>query len=142
MGSLGVFKRFSGRLRLNAKMKAYPFGYIQRRSFSDSKIFINGNDTVLPVLIVGAGPVGLVLSILLTKLGIFLFQTLSSLFFFFFYFFQFLKTSFNCPKTIGIDKEVFWNSTTFSFQLQIYCILNSSNFYFFFPIGYYEILLI
>ncbi|CAI9761716.1 unnamed protein product [Fraxinus pennsylvanica] len=31
---------------------------------------INGGDSVLPVLIVGAGPVGLVLSILLTKLGV------------------------------------------------------------------------
>lgn len=30
----------------------------------------NGNDAVVPVLIIGAGPVGLVLSILLTKLGI------------------------------------------------------------------------
>lgn len=53
------------------KFKANPLGFNQFRSrgLSDSKFF-NGNDTVLPVLIVGAGPVGLVLSILLTKLGI------------------------------------------------------------------------
>ncbi|KAK0574663.1 hypothetical protein LWI29_026976 [Acer saccharum] len=38
-------------------------------AFYNSKI-IDSNDTVLPVLIVGGGPVGLVLSILLTKLGI------------------------------------------------------------------------
>ena len=52
------------------KFKANPLGFNQFRSrgLSDSKFF-NGNDTVLPVLIVGAGPVGLVLSILLTKLG-------------------------------------------------------------------------
>lgn len=41
---------------------------MQRRGFSKAEVF-NGNDVVLPVLIVGAGPVGLVLSILLTKLG-------------------------------------------------------------------------
>ncbi|GMN49161.1 hypothetical protein TIFTF001_018326 [Ficus carica] len=45
-------------------------GYIQRRALSSSKFFNNGDRTVLPVLIVGAGPVGLVLSILLTKLGV------------------------------------------------------------------------
>ncbi|XP_075656926.1 uncharacterized protein LOC142627034 isoform X1 [Castanea sativa] len=53
------------------KFKANPVGFNQFRSrgLSDSKFF-NGNDSVLPVLIVGAGPVGLVLSILLTKLGV------------------------------------------------------------------------
>lgn len=69
MGFTGVLKRFCGKFRGNARIKAFPLGYIQRRAFSDSKIFVNGDDTVLPVLIVGAGPVGLVLSILLTKLG-------------------------------------------------------------------------
>ncbi|RXH72241.1 hypothetical protein DVH24_033779 [Malus domestica] len=49
--------------------KHYPFGHTHKRALSDSKIFNNGDDTVLPVLIVGAAPVGLVLSLLLTKLG-------------------------------------------------------------------------
>lgn len=56
-----------------ARIKAHPppLNQIQRRGLSDSNVF-NGHqeDTVLPVLIVGAGPVGLVLAILLTKLGI------------------------------------------------------------------------
>lgn len=121
MEFLGVFKRFSSRFRRNAKINEYPFGHVQRRSFSDSKIFNNGDDTVLPVLIVGAGPVGLVLSILLTKLGIFLFQTLS-----FLLFFHCLvpKKFFWLPKNNGGEKEV-WNATHFSFQLQIYFIFNS-----------------
>ncbi|KAJ1396997.1 hypothetical protein SESBI_32170 [Sesbania bispinosa] len=42
---------------------------MQSRGFSKAEVF-NGRDAVLPVLIIGAGPVGLVLSILLTKLGI------------------------------------------------------------------------
>ncbi|KAF5184041.1 2,4-dichlorophenol 6-monooxygenase-like [Thalictrum thalictroides] len=46
--------------------------HARRRSFSTgNNIFINGEqDGILPVLIVGAGPVGLVLSILLTRLGV------------------------------------------------------------------------
>lgn len=43
--------------------------YVQRRVLSD---YCDGNsvkDSFVPVLIVGAGPVGLALSILLTKLG-------------------------------------------------------------------------
>lgn len=39
------------------------------RAFSDTKS-VTSDDSVLPVLIIGAGPVGLVLSILLTKLGV------------------------------------------------------------------------
>lgn len=70
MGFTGVLKRFCGNFTVNTGIKACPPGYIQRRALSDSKLFCNGDDTVLPVLIVGAGPVGLVLSILLTKLGI------------------------------------------------------------------------
>ncbi|TXG56097.1 hypothetical protein EZV62_017410 [Acer yangbiense] len=66
MGALQFFRRSNGLLG----RKTYPVGCIQSRAFSDSKIIIDSNDTVLPVLIVGAGPVGLVLSILLTKLGI------------------------------------------------------------------------
>ncbi|KAM1170993.1 hypothetical protein ACFX15_020839 [Malus domestica] len=50
--------------------KHYPFGHTHKRALSDSKIFNNGDDTVLPVLIVGAAPVGLVLPLLLTKLGV------------------------------------------------------------------------
>ncbi|XVE92205.1 hypothetical protein REPUB_Repub01dG0076800 [Reevesia pubescens] len=38
-----------------SRIRIYPFGYIQRRAFSDSKI-LNSNDSLLPVLIVGAGP--------------------------------------------------------------------------------------
>ncbi|KAE8023641.1 hypothetical protein FH972_009316 [Carpinus fangiana] len=57
----------------SARSKANPLGFIgiQSRCLSDSNVF-NGDeeDTVLPVLIVGAGPVGLVLAILLTKLGV------------------------------------------------------------------------
>lgn len=51
--------------------KMLPFGYMQKRSLSDSKI-VNDDDSLLPVLIIGAGPVGLTLSMLLTKLGVFL----------------------------------------------------------------------
>lgn len=46
----------------------YPARYFQSRDLSGSNFF-HGKDAKLPVLIVGAGPVGLVLSILLTKLG-------------------------------------------------------------------------
>lgn len=67
MGVSGFTRRFNC---LFLRTKTYPFGYIQSRALSDSKTF-SSNDAELPVLIVGAGPVGLVLSILLTKLGIF-----------------------------------------------------------------------
>ncbi|XP_034695717.1 2,4-dichlorophenol 6-monooxygenase isoform X1 [Vitis riparia] len=45
--------------------RTMPYQYTQKRGFSE--VSRNG---VFPVLIVGAGPVGLVLSILLTKLGV------------------------------------------------------------------------
>ncbi|KAI9170105.1 hypothetical protein LWI28_022662 [Acer negundo] len=64
---LAFFRRSNGLLGRKTRTKTYPFGYIQNRALSDSKI-IDSNDTVLPVLIVGGGPAGLVLSILLTKL--------------------------------------------------------------------------
>ncbi|XP_068333021.1 uncharacterized protein [Pyrus communis] len=64
-----LFRSFSGLHKANARIQAYPFGYKHSRALS-SDSFNNGDDTVLPVLIVGAGPVGLVLSILLTKLGV------------------------------------------------------------------------
>ncbi|KAJ4968259.1 hypothetical protein NE237_014960 [Protea cynaroides] len=59
------FKGFS-----SIRIKLYPFEYLPRRSFSDLKANFSCDDEVLPVLIVGAGPVGLVLSIILTKLGV------------------------------------------------------------------------
>ncbi|XP_071715943.1 uncharacterized protein [Rutidosis leptorrhynchoides] len=51
----------------NKIQRNYSCNYIQYReiSFNYTK-----NDSILPVLIVGAGPVGLVLSVLLTKLGV------------------------------------------------------------------------
>ncbi|GAV85453.1 FAD_binding_3 domain-containing protein [Cephalotus follicularis] len=69
MGFVGFIKRFNGINKNKHKIKAYPYNYKQSRALSDSKN-VNGNDTILPVLIVGAGPVGLFLSILLTKLGV------------------------------------------------------------------------
>ncbi|PON64794.1 FAD-binding domain containing protein [Parasponia andersonii] len=70
MGVFRFFKSFHGQRSGKSRIKAFPLGCIQSRSLSSSKLFNNGEDTVLPVLIVGAGPVGLVLSILLTKLGV------------------------------------------------------------------------
>ncbi|XP_010103188.2 uncharacterized protein LOC21390160 isoform X2 [Morus notabilis] len=70
MGIFRFFKRFHGRHMESSRITVFPPGYIQRRALSSSKFFNNGDSSVLPVLIVGAGPVGLVLSILLTKLGI------------------------------------------------------------------------
>ncbi|KAK0573364.1 hypothetical protein LWI29_007004 [Acer saccharum] len=69
MGALQFFRRCNGLIGRNIRTKIYPVGCIQSRAFSDSKI-IDSNDTVLPVLMVGGEPVGLVLSILLTKLGV------------------------------------------------------------------------
>ncbi|KAK1575307.1 hypothetical protein Q3G72_004358 [Acer saccharum] len=70
MRALQFFRRSNGLLGRKTRTTRYPFCYIQNRALSDSKTIIDSNDTVLPVLIVGGGPVGLVLSILLTKLGI------------------------------------------------------------------------
>ncbi|KAL5760108.1 hypothetical protein ACOSP7_018607 [Xanthoceras sorbifolium] len=69
MGTLGFFRRSNGFFRRKNRTKTYPFDCFQSRALSDSRI-IGSDGTVLPVLIVGAGPVGLALSILLTKLGI------------------------------------------------------------------------
>lgn len=70
----GFTRGFSGGSRsIGTRIKTWRFMYsIQSRasSFSTNPIFGGGDDGVLPVLIVGAGPVGLVLSILLTKLGV------------------------------------------------------------------------
>ncbi|GAB4829326.1 hypothetical protein Ancab_040631 [Ancistrocladus abbreviatus] len=49
--------------------KRSDFMYISKRRLSTFRK-LNAEDGILPVLIVGAGPVGLVLSILLTKLGV------------------------------------------------------------------------
>lgn len=69
MGVLGVagrrFNRFS--LTKYANHRRHSCEYIQKRKLSSN---FSKNDSILPVLIIGAGPVGLVLSVLLTKLGI------------------------------------------------------------------------
>lgn len=64
---MGVLRRFHGAYNSRTINRAIPC--IQRRLLSGPISKINGGGSVLPVLIVGAGPVGLVLSILLTKLG-------------------------------------------------------------------------
>ncbi|KAK9072259.1 hypothetical protein SSX86_008692 [Deinandra increscens subsp. villosa] len=69
MGVLGSSSRRLNRFvhiknRIHRKISC---GYIQNRELSSN---YSKNDSILPVLIVGAGPVGLVLSVLLTKLGI------------------------------------------------------------------------
>ncbi|XP_042063668.1 putative polyketide hydroxylase [Salvia splendens] len=71
MAALRLTRRFHGfnrtRLHSNAVLCS---SYDPRRDLSSSSDGIDGRDSRLPVLIVGAGPVGLVLSILLTKLGV------------------------------------------------------------------------
>lgn len=65
-----VARRCNGICSRGTTTKAYAFKYIQRRGLSSHSKNLADNDEVLPVLIVGAGPVGLVLSMLLTKLGV------------------------------------------------------------------------
>ncbi|KAK6160359.1 hypothetical protein DH2020_003740 [Rehmannia glutinosa] len=60
---MGFLRRFHGLYHTRTSNKSH----IQRRVLSS---YCDGEDSLLPVLIVGAGPVGLVLSILLTKLGV------------------------------------------------------------------------
>ncbi|RWR96901.1 2,4-dichlorophenol 6-monooxygenase isoform X1 [Cinnamomum micranthum f. kanehirae] len=67
MGVFRSIRRWNGVFPI--KTNTYPFEIRSRRSFSDAQNMV-ADDEILPVLIVGAGPVGLVLSILLTKLGI------------------------------------------------------------------------
>ncbi|XP_002514990.2 2,4-dichlorophenol 6-monooxygenase isoform X1 [Ricinus communis] len=56
--------------RAKPRNKLCSYGYYsQSRGLSHSQS-LNSDDSILPVLIVGAGPVGLTLSILLTKLGV------------------------------------------------------------------------
>ncbi|KAK4402675.1 putative polyketide hydroxylase [Sesamum angolense] len=71
MGFLGITRKFRGLYRTGPRNNVLLCSsYLQRRFLSDYCDGINGRNSVLPVLIVGAGPVGLVLSILLTKLGV------------------------------------------------------------------------
>lgn len=70
MGFLALRRKFYGRGgAIAARISGYPLKYIQSRGLSVSQN-VNSDNSILPVLIVGAGPVGLVLSILLTKLGV------------------------------------------------------------------------
>ncbi|XP_075098428.1 uncharacterized protein LOC107792154 isoform X1 [Nicotiana tabacum] len=66
MGIWGISARRSCIGLCNIRVSGQSF---RGRAFSDSKS-VTSDDSVLPVLIIGAGPVGLVLSILLTKLGV------------------------------------------------------------------------
>ncbi|KAK7312001.1 hypothetical protein RJT34_10527 [Clitoria ternatea] len=71
MGFLRFISRYNYPFRVKTRNRAYPIQRMQSRGLSKDTAF-SGNhvDVVHPVLIIGAGPVGLVLSILLTKLGI------------------------------------------------------------------------
>lgn len=72
MGFLALKGRFcgiQGFITSRISGYSYPLEYIQRRALSELKNVNADDNSILPVLIVGAGPVGLVLSILLTKLG-------------------------------------------------------------------------
>ncbi|ESW35727.1 hypothetical protein PHAVU_001G259800 [Phaseolus vulgaris] len=69
MGFLRLIRRYGYPFRDKTRIRHYPLQHMQSRGFSNEGV-PNGNDVVHPVLIIGAGPVGLVLSILLTKLGI------------------------------------------------------------------------
>ena len=81
--------------------------YNLRTDLSTSSHGIDGPDSRLPVLIVGAGPVGLVLSILLTKLG-----STSPIFLFLFYFEDFFFML--CFKLLDLfDFHTSWGSIAF-----------------------------
>lgn len=70
MGILRMVGKFHGHHHTEARSNAIDcVSYLQNRVFWDCSSRIITQDRILPVLIVGAGPVGLVLSILLTKLG-------------------------------------------------------------------------
>lgn len=67
MGAPRLTRRFHGFCRSRSDHSAILCtSYNLRRELSS----YSGDDSRLPVLIIGAGPVGLVLSILLTKLGV------------------------------------------------------------------------
>ncbi|XP_027334839.1 uncharacterized protein LOC113849265 isoform X2 [Abrus precatorius] len=69
MGFLRFIGRYSSSFKFKTRNRVYSIQHMQSRGFSKNRV-LSGNDAVHPVLIIGAGPVGLVLSILLTKLGI------------------------------------------------------------------------
>lgn len=72
MGIWGISARsrnWLGPCNISWRMSRQSFKHIGRRTFSDSYT-VRSDDSVLPVLIIGAGPVGMTLSILLTKLGV------------------------------------------------------------------------
>ncbi|KAH0753984.1 hypothetical protein KY290_024254 [Solanum tuberosum] len=72
MGIWGISARsrnWLGLCNISWRMSRQSFKQIGRRTFSDSYT-VKSDDSVLPVLIIGAGPVGMALSILLTKLGV------------------------------------------------------------------------
>ncbi|KAM3304086.1 2,4-dichlorophenol 6-monooxygenase [Capsicum chacoense] len=66
---ISVRRNWLGICNISWRMSRQSLVQIGRRTFSDSYT-VKSDDSVLPVLIIGAGPVGLVLSILLTKLGV------------------------------------------------------------------------
>ncbi|KAA8529739.1 hypothetical protein F0562_034161 [Nyssa sinensis] len=70
MGVLGFMKRFNGFYTIRTRVNTYSLEHKQRRALYSDSNNSKDHDSIMPVLIVGAGPVGLVLSILLTKLGI------------------------------------------------------------------------
>ncbi|WCJ38692.1 FAD/NAD(P)-binding oxidoreductase family protein [Euphorbia peplus] len=73
MGFSGFMKGFHGLHRSRAKFRINPYdstSYFQTRALSHLNNVNAHHHSLLPVLVVGAGPVGLVLSILLTKLGV------------------------------------------------------------------------
>ncbi|KAI4336611.1 hypothetical protein L6164_015115 [Bauhinia variegata] len=69
MGLLRFLRRYNYPVKAKIGNTVYSVQYIQSRGFRKAEL-VNDDNPVLPVLIIGAGPVGLVLSILLTKLGI------------------------------------------------------------------------
>ncbi|XP_059657739.1 uncharacterized protein LOC132304189 isoform X2 [Cornus florida] len=70
MRLLGFTRRFDGNYTIKTLVNSHLFESSRKRALHSDSNYFNGHDSILPVLIVGAGPVGLVLSILLTKLGI------------------------------------------------------------------------
>ncbi|XP_061338730.1 uncharacterized protein LOC133285505 [Gastrolobium bilobum] len=69
MGFLRFIRKYNYPFKDKTRNRACPIQHLQSRGFSKTEVY-SGKAAVLPVLIIGAGPVGLVLSILLTKLGI------------------------------------------------------------------------
>ncbi|KAL1289828.1 hypothetical protein AAHE18_20G086900 [Arachis hypogaea] len=69
MGFLRFMRRHNYPFKNKTGNQAHLLRCMQSRGFSKNEV-VDGNNAVLPVLIIGAGPVGLVLSILLTRLGI------------------------------------------------------------------------